>query len=263
MNATFVRTDGDGTPATKGVLSSRRFLVTGGARGIGAAIVENLAAHGAEGAIIDLHLGDVTPSGWPSRAVDVTDEVSMQSAVGSLIDEHGPFDGLVAAAGIVPAWHSPSDIDLQAFDQTLAVNVRGFVVALKCVVPSMPVGATVVAIGSLNSWRGDPHLLAYAASKHAVVGVVRSAALSLGPRGIRVNAVAPGPIATEALLGRIDARTATTGLARDVALQSSADATALGRLASVNDVANAVLFLSSTQSSSTTGHLLPVDSGLL
>jgi len=162
----------------------------------------------------------------------------------------------------VPAWHTPADIDMDAFDRTMAVNVRGFVVALKCVAASMPANSTVVAIGSLNSWRGDPHILAYAASKHAVLGVVRSAAMALGPQGIRVNAVAPGPIATDALLARIDARETVTGRARSEALQASADLTALGKLASVHDVANAVLFLSSTLSSSTTGHLLPVDGGL-
>ncbi len=252
----------EGIPAAR-LLTSRRFLVTGGARGIGAAIVTNLAAHGADGAIIDLHVDEAAPSPWPAVSVDVTDEASMMIATRALIEEAGPFDGLVVAAGIVPTWHTPSDLDLEAFDRTMAVNVRGFVVALKCVSPSMPPDSTVVAIGSLNSWRGDPHLLAYAASKHAVLGVVRSAAMALGPRGIRVNAVAPGPVATDALLARIDARATATGRARDEALQASADLTALGRLASADDVANAVLFLSSSLSSATTGHLLPVDSGLL
>jgi NAD(P)-dependent dehydrogenase (short-subunit alcohol dehydrogenase family) len=244
------------------LLASRRVLVTGGARGIGAAIVAELAAHGAGGTIIDLNPGDAA-SPWPVVSADVTDEAAMREVTGTLIAEGGPFDGLVAAAGIVPPWHSPADIDLDDFDRTMTVNVRGVVVAMKCLVPSMPAGSTIVAVGSLNSWRGDPTLLAYAASKHAVLGVVRSPAKSLGPKGIRVNAVAPGPIATEALLGRIDARAAAAGTSRDDALQASAGLTALGRLATADDVARAVLFLSSGLSSATTGHLLPVDSGLL
>lgn len=195
--------------------------------------------------------------------VDVTDEAAVLDATRTLTEESGPFDGLVAAAGIVPAWHSPFDLDLDLFDRTIAVNLRGFVIALKCLAPSMPFGSTVVAIGSLNSWRGDPNLLAYAASKHAVLGAVRSAAMALGPKGIRVNAVAPGPVATEALLDRIDARAGVTGRGRAEALQASADLTALGRLATGEDVADAVLFLSSALSASTTGHLLPVDGGLL
>jgi NAD(P)-dependent dehydrogenase (short-subunit alcohol dehydrogenase family) len=248
------------TDTPSSLLAGRRILVTGGARGIGAAVVTTLAAHGATGAIIDLAAGDAP---WPIASADVTDEAAMRDAIQALADDHGPFDGLVAAAGIVPAWHSPGDIDLDAFDRTMAVNLRGFVIAMKYLTPSMPAGSTVVAIGSLNSWRGDPNLLAYAASKHAVLGAVRSAAMSLGPKGIRVNAVAPGPIATDALLDRIDARAEATGRSRDEALRASADLTALGRLATAEDVADTVLFLSSPLSSSTTGHLIPVDSGLL
>lgn len=245
------------------MLQSRRFLVTGGARGIGATVVATLAAHGADGAVIDLAPAGTQAGPWPIVSADVTDEAAMQDAVAALAAQGGPFDGLVAAAGIVPAWHSPADLALADFDRTMAVNVRGFVVALKCVAGAMPAGSTVVAIGSLNSWRGDPHLLAYAASKHAVLGAVRSAAMALGRRGIRVNAVAPGPIATGALLARIDARAAVTGLHRDQALAASADLTALGRLATEQDVADAVLFLSSSGSSAITGQLIPVDSGLL
>lgn len=243
------------------MLSGRRILVTGGARGIGAAVVATLAEHGADGAIIDL--GTPADSPWPAVAADVTDEGAMVDAIRGLAGQGAPFDGLVAAAGVVPAWHTPADVDLDALDRTMSVNLRGFVVAMKCLVPAMPAGSTIVAIGSLNSWRGDPNLLAYAASKHAVLGAVRSAALALGPSGIRVNAVGPGPIATEALLERIDARAASTGRSREDALQASADLTALGRLATAEDVADAVLFLSSPQSSAITGHLIPVDSGLL
>jgi NAD(P)-dependent dehydrogenase (short-subunit alcohol dehydrogenase family) len=245
------------------MLASRRFLVTGGARGIGAAVVSTLTAHGADGAIIDLRTDDAAPSSWPVVSADVTDEAAMRDAIATLVADGGPFDGLVAAAGIVPPWQTPAELDLDDFDRTMAVNVRGVAVVLKHVVPTMPEGSTVVAIASLNAWRGDPNLLAYAASKHAVLGVVRSAAMALGPSGIRVNAVAPGPIATEALLARIDARAASTGRDRATALQDSADLTALRRLATEDDVANAVLFLSSNWSASTTGHLLPVDSGLL
>ena len=245
-----------------GLLASRRFLVTGGARGIGAAVVAALSAQGANGVIFDLNADGAAPAGWPVVSVDVTDEAAVREATCAL-DTNGPFDGLVAAAGIVPPWQSPANIDLEVLDRTMAVNLRGFVIALKCLTSAMPAGSTVVAIGSLNSWRGDPNLLAYVASKHAVLGAVRSAAMALGPSGIRVNAVAPGPIATEALLERIDARAAVTGCQRAEVLQDFSRPTALGRLATAEDVADAVLFLSSPLSSAITGHLIPVDSGLL
>ena len=245
------------------MLEGRRFLVTGGSRGLGAAVVETLAAHGADGVIVDLRAPETRALPWPFAAADVTDEAAMGEVVRSHAADGGPFDGLVTAAGVVPSWHTPDDIDLDDFDRTMAVNVRGTVVAVKSVAADMPSGSTIVAIGSLNSWKGDPNLVSYVASKHAVLGVVRSTALALGRRGIRVNGVAPGPVATEALLSRIDSRVAMTGLERDTALQRSADMTALGRLATPQDIADAVLFLSSPLSRAISGHLLPVDGGIL
>jgi NAD(P)-dependent dehydrogenase (short-subunit alcohol dehydrogenase family) len=121
-------------------------------------------------------------------------------------------------------------------------------------------GGAIVVVGSLNSWRGDPNITSYVASKHAVLGIVRSAALDLGRRGIRVNAVAPGPIATGALLSRMERRHASGGPSVPDALVQAAAATALGRIATVEDVAEAVLFLAGD--GATTGHLLPVDGGL-
>ena len=244
-------------------LRGRRFLVTGGARGLGGTVVRTLAAHGAAGLIVDLDEPGDGELPWPSAAADVTDEASMLALTQAYADEHSPFDGLVAAAGIVPSWQSPEGLDLDDFDKTLAVNVRGVVVAIKSVVAQMPAGSTIVAIGSLNSWRGDPNLLSYVASKHAVLGVVRSTALALGRRDIRINAVAPGPVATEALLSRIDSRAASTGLDREASLARSAEMTAMGRLATAQDVADAVYFLSSPLSSAISGHLLPVDGGIL
>lgn len=243
--------------------ASRRFLVTGGARGLGLAIVKHLASAGASGLILDLGADSSAPSIWPSVAVDVTDEAAVRQAIQDDVAEHGPFNGLVAAAGIVPRWHSPTDIDLDLLNQTIAVNVTGFVASMKYAAVDMPAGSTIVAIGSLNSWRGDPNVMAYAASKHAVLGVVRSAALSLGRRGIRVNAVAPGPVATDALLGRMKSRSVSTGLEPDEAISAAEQLTSLGRLASADDVAHAVAFLSGPRSSAITGQILPVDGGLL
>jgi NAD(P)-dependent dehydrogenase (short-subunit alcohol dehydrogenase family) len=144
----------------------------------------------------------------------------------------------------------------------MSVNARGVVVALKCLAPTMPAGSTVVMIGSLNSWRGDGNIAPYVASKHAVLGLVRSAALDLGARGIRVNAIAPGPVATDALLERMRRRADAGGLPVEDALAVAARDTALGRIATVDDVAGAALFLASELSSGITGVLLPVDGGL-
>ncbi len=115
-------------------------------------------------------------------------------------------------------------------------------------------------MASLNSWRGDPNLAAYVASKHAALGIVRAAALDLGRRGIRVNAVAPGPIATQALLDRMRRREQAGGPTVDEALAAAAQGTALGRIATAEEVADAVHFLAGA--TGITGHLLPVDGGI-
>ena len=194
------------SPPANYLLSSRRIVVTGGASGIGAAIVKRLHSAGADGVILDVRREAEEHMPWPAVIADVTDERAVQSQIAELVRTGGPFDGFVAAAGVVPDWHSPANLDFEALDQTIAVNLKGFLTVTKALVPSMPDGSSIVAIGSLNSWRGDANLLSYAASKHAVVGAVRSAALSLGHRGIRVNAVGPGPVPTAALLSRVDAR---------------------------------------------------------
>ncbi|CAB4922386.1 unannotated protein [freshwater metagenome] len=247
------------------VLDGRRALVTGGARGIGAAAARRLAAAGATGVVLDLADGldaGGLPPRWSALPVDVTDESSVASAVASAVDLLGGLDVVVAAAGIVPAWTSTHDTDLDDFDRVLAVNARGVAATLKHVAPHLGPGAAVVAVASLNSWRGDANLTSYAASKHAVLGIVRSAALSLGPAGVRVNAVAPGPIATEALRARMAARADATGMSVEEAVAAAGRGTALGRIATQDEVADAILFLASGMAGGITGHLLPVDGGI-
>jgi NAD(P)-dependent dehydrogenase (short-subunit alcohol dehydrogenase family) len=244
------------------LLTGRRALVTGGARGIGAAVVERFAREGAEGFVLDLEPALAegrSPEGWTAVAADLRDDGEVARAF-ELIAE--PLDVLVAAAGIVPTWRSVEHLDLDEWDRVFAVNARGVAATLRHAAPRLATGASVVVVASLNAWRGDPNLTAYAASKHAALGVVRSAALDLGRRGIRVNGIAPGPIATEALLDRMRAREREGGLAVADALAQAAGVTALGRIATVDEVASGALFLASDLASAITGHLLPVDGGI-
>jgi NAD(P)-dependent dehydrogenase (short-subunit alcohol dehydrogenase family) len=244
------------------LLSARVVLVTGGARGLGAAIAELFAAHGAVGAVVDVDDAE-PPVGWISTAADVTDERETESAVAAAVARFGRLDVLVANAGIVPPWSATGELDLAALDATLAVNVRGVAATLKAGAKPLREagGGAVVVTASLNAWHAAPAQGAYTASKHAVLGLVRAAALDLGPDGTRVNAIAPGPVATEAFLDRLARREAEGGQAVDAALRDAAAATALGRLVTDQDVARAALFLASDLSSGITGALLPVDAG--
>jgi NAD(P)-dependent dehydrogenase (short-subunit alcohol dehydrogenase family) len=241
-------------------LAGKTAVVTGGASGIGLAIARSYAQAGARGVVLDLHApaAGVLPAGWTSVAVDVRDDASVASAMASL----GRIDVLALAAGIVPPWRGLTGFDADEWDNVMRVNVAGVASALAHAIASLQDGAAVVAVASLNSWRGDANIPAYAASKHAVLGIVRSAALELGRRGIRVNGIAPGPIATEALLERMEARSRERGIPVAQALATAAEMTSLGRMATVEEVARVALFLSTDLSSAVTGHMVPVDGGL-
>ncbi len=245
------------------LLEGKAAVVTGGANGLGAGIVRRFAAAGARGVVLDLPSalkGDGPPD-WTSVPVDVRDDESVAAAFEEVGDAHPTVDVIVAAAGIVPGWADVASIDLELWDDVFGVNVRGMVSTIQHALPLMPAGGTIIAIGSLNSWYGDANLTSYVASKHAVLGIVRSAARDLGRRGIRVNAIGPGPIATDALLSRMSRRERELSIPVSEALDAAARRTALGRMATIEEVAGAALFLASELSSGITGHLLPVDAG--
>jgi NAD(P)-dependent dehydrogenase (short-subunit alcohol dehydrogenase family) len=248
-----------------GLLAGRVAAVTGGARGIGAAIVRAFAEAGASGAVIDqLGAPPEVPETWVALTADVSDPESLAAAFSAVARAFERLDVVVANAGIVPSWTSTAEIDVEEWEQVFAINARGVMLTVRQAVRVMAGhGGAIVAMSSLNGWKGDPHIPAYVASKHAVVGLVRSVAADVGHLGIRVNAVAPGPIATDALLSRMAARSASGGLPVDEALRRAGASSALGRIATVDEVADAVLFLASDLSSGITGQLLPVDAGIV
>jgi NAD(P)-dependent dehydrogenase (short-subunit alcohol dehydrogenase family) len=249
-----------------GLLENQVVIVTGGSNGLGAAIVDRFVAEGARGVIIDWQSNSRAQlqDSWQVLQADVRDPESLRAAFEETIRIFDRVDVVVANAGIVPPWTSTIEIDLETWENVFAVNSRGVMLTIREAVRVMNShGGSIVAMSSLNGWRGDPHIPAYAASKHAVVGLVRSVAQDVGRQGIRVNAVGPGPIATEALLQRMAIRSTSTGLDVETALSHAGERTALGRVATASEVANAVLFLASNLSSGVTGQFLPVDAGIL
>lgn len=239
-------------------LTGRVAVVTGAARGLGAAMADMLAAAGAETIRLDVEAGAGV------IGCDVTDEASIKSAMASAASRHGRLDIVIANAGIVPPWRETEVLDLALFQRTLDVNVTGVAATLKHAVPHMKArGGAIVATSSIMGARAHGRQAAYVASKHAVLGIVRAAALDLGRYNIRVNAVGPGSVATDALLSRIDARERDgIGPARAAALEAAAREPAIGRMITAEDVARTVLYLSSDLASGVSGQLVVVDGAL-
>jgi len=251
-----------GATGATGLLAERVALVTGGAQGLGAAIAHAFAGAGAVGSVVDLEAG-ACEAGWTALATDVTAEDEVEQAVAETVRRYGRLDVVVANAGVVPPWSDTPNLDLAALDSTLAVNVRGVAATMKHGARAMTeTGGSIVVMASMNAWHALPAQSAYTASKHAVLGLVRTAALDLGVHGIRVNAIGPGPVATDALRGRLATRERESGLRVEDAMRQAAAGTALGRMVTESDVAGAALFLASDLSAGITGALVPVDAGL-
>jgi NAD(P)-dependent dehydrogenase (short-subunit alcohol dehydrogenase family) len=241
--------------------------VTGGSRGLGAALGQAFASEGATVAVLDLAEALAARGAWKgdtAEACDVTDEHGLSEAFGRVAKSLGGLDIVVANAGVVPPWRETEALDLSEWDHVMAVNVRGVAATLKHAVPLLKDrGGSIILMASINAAVAHPRQMLYSASKHAVLGILKAAALDLGRHGVRVNALAPGPIATDALLERLDARAASGGPGRAEALSAFAAQTPLGRMANPVDVAGTAVFLASGLAAAVTGRMIPIDSGLI
>ena len=163
----------------------------------------------------------------------------------------------------MPAWNRIINIEFSEWKRIINVNLDSLFLTISKGAKLLKSGSgTIVITGSLNSWKGDANLSSYVSSKHAALGLLKSAALDLGQDGIRVNGVAPGPIATQALISRVEKRLNNTGQDVETYMQKIADTTALKRIATVDEVVSAIDFLANEQSSGITGQLIAVDCGL-
>jgi NAD(P)-dependent dehydrogenase (short-subunit alcohol dehydrogenase family) len=247
------------------LLAGRAVLITGGARGIGRAITGKFAANGARGIVLDreavLAKADL-PAGFSGRIADVSHEEDIAAAVAAAVSAFGRLDVVVVNAGIVPPWHETADLDLEEWNHVFAVNARGVAATLKHAVPAMKTaGGSIVVTASINVIKGAARQLVYTASKHAVRGIVCCAALDLGRYNIRVNALAPGPVLSEALRERIRYRQTLGGPSEAQSEVELAAQTPLIRIATEEDIAKGALFLASDLASAVTGHMLPIDGG--
>lgn len=227
-------------------------LVTGGARGIGAAVAARLHGEGARVVIGDIldEVGAETAERIGSGALyvhlDVTDPQDWENAVAAAVDAFGSPDILVNNAGIVD-FAPIEEYTLERWNAVIAVNLTGTFQGIKAVIPAMKQArhGSIVNISSIAGMRGYEQIPAYTASKFGVRGLTKSAALDLGPHRIRVNSVHPGVISTP--------------MTADIATDMSR--VALGRVGHPGEVADLVLYLASDESSFVTGAEFVIDGG--
>lgn len=242
-------------------------VVTGAAAGMGRAAAIALAAEGAKVVLADVAeaagaeaVEQITSTGGAARFVhvDVSRETDVAAMVDDAVDAFGGLDIAVNAAGIEVEKNYLVDADVDVFDRVIAVNLRSIFLCLKFEIRAMLQrgGGAIVNFASTNAFKPQVTQSAYNASKFGVVGLTKTAALEYTRYGIRVNAIAPGAIDTAMLRSAIEHRGADTeALLKKYSL--------FGRFGESEEVADAVLWLCSDESSFTSGHVLAVDGGLL
>jgi 3-oxoacyl-[acyl-carrier protein] reductase len=243
-------------------LTPRTALITGGSRGIGRATADLLASAGARVALnyvrdeaaVNAAVRDIRAAGGEAMALagDVGDAATARQLVRDVVAAWGRLDILVLNAGI---WEE--DVtgrgDVAVWDRTYAVNVRGAFLVTDAAAPHLEKhGGSIVFVSSTAGQRGEARHSAYAASKGALISYTKSLAAELGPRGIRVNAIAPGWVDTDMSRSSLDNPIARAEIEKSIPI---------GRVASAADVAGPILFLVSDLARHLQGEIVNVNGG--
>ena len=243
-------------------LAPRTALITGGSRGIGRATADLLARAGARVALnyvrdeasVNAAVRDIRAAGGEAMALagDVGDAATARQLVRDVVAAWGRLDILVLNAGI---WEE--DVtgrgDVAVWDRTYAVNVRGAFLVTDAAAPHLEKhGGAIVFVSSTAGQRGEARHSAYAASKGALISYTKSLAAELGPRGIRVNAIAPGWVDTDMSRSSLDNPIARAEIEKSIPI---------GRVASAADVAGPILFLVSDLARHLQGEIVNVNGG--
>ncbi|WP_027007820.1 SDR family NAD(P)-dependent oxidoreductase [Conexibacter woesei] len=248
-----------------GRLDDKIAIITGAAGSIGAASARRFVAEGARVVLSDLDEArlEALAAELGERAVavkaDASDEADVRHAVETAVERFGALDVAFANAGIFGDAGPITGYDTTTFDRVLAVNVRGPFLLAKHALAAMRDGGSMIITSSVVGLTSDPGIVAYATSKHAVVGLMRTAAKEMAPRRIRVNTLHPGPVDNEF---QHTIEETATGRPRAEATEFFDNMIPLQRHATADEVALAALYLASDESAFLTGATIPLDGGM-
>lgn len=247
------------------LLENKIAIVTGAAQGIGQAVAETMAEHGAHVVVADIQPDKAQAVAEGIMActdrkaigvrVDVSNKVSVEALVASAVQAFGRVDILVNSAGILRPYFVV-DFPEDEWDRVFAINIKGTFLCAQAVVKQMIAqgdGGAVINIASCSGKKADPKHAAYSSSKAAVIGFTRVLALEMGPHNIRVNGICPGATDTQMLR---DVCASVPGL-----FEALKDRTVLGKIATPKDQANVAVFLASDLAGHVTGESLIVSGG--
>ncbi|MBV9194932.1 MAG: SDR family oxidoreductase [Solirubrobacterales bacterium] len=247
-------------------LAGKAALITGGAGSIGLATARAFAAEGAQVMIVDLEEAALERAARTApgesiawHAADVTSSEAVKAAVAAAVERFGRLDVAFANAGVAGVIATVSEYPVDVFEQVMAVNVIGSFLVAKHALAVMNAGGSLIINSSVVGLTSDRGICAYATSKHAVVGLMRTAAKEVAPRGIRVNTIHPGPTDNE-FQHRIEVE--AVGASEEESARAFEQMIPLARHAKPEEIAQAVLFLAGDESAFMTGHTLTVDGGL-
>jgi len=248
-------------------LEGKVAVITGGGAGIGKAAGKLFEAEGASVLLVDLDAAalqsaaaEIGSNRVATCVADISRPEDNQRMVATAVERFGGIDILLANAGIEGAVRSIVDSEVEMFDRVMAVNVRGVWLGLKYVMPEIARrgGGSIVITSSVMGVGGGANLAPYVTSKHAVIGLMRSAALEGAPLKVRVNTVNPSPVETRMM------RSLEAGMApgnAELVHESTRQRIPLGRYAEPEDIARMMLFLASAESEFLTGGVYMADGG--
>ncbi len=237
----------------------KKVLITAGASGIGRAMGEAFEASGHEVWVTDVNAGalDSLPKSWHAHHANAVDETAMSAVIG----EMAQVDVLCANAGIAGPTAQIEDIEIADWRACVSVNLEGAFIAAKHATPLMKAAGrgAIVLTSSTAGIYGYPNRAPYAAAKWAIIGLMKTLAMELGPYGISANAICPGAVEGERMEGVLAREAAAKGMTRDQVYDGYAVGTSMRRFVEAQDIANMAVFLGSDAARFVSGQVIAVD----